>query len=138
VSRELRSILARYVSCIIIGALCVWGMIAAKDYGAADKLERYKILCDAFTVPGLLMSMFGGLLWASNEGALDGVSWAMQNLVKTLIPGLAGTRESYGDYVERKRGGKLKGFGFILQVGLVFLAVAVVFLILFIKNDPTW
>lgn len=137
-SRELRSVLLKYGITAALAALCVWAFIASHDYANAGGLERWKILCDAFTVPGLIFTSFGGLLWASGEGAFNGVSWIMTNLFKTLVPGLAGTKEAYGDYIARKHGGKITGFGFILHVGLVFLAVAAVFLVLFIKNDPTW
>ena len=137
-SRYWRGVILKYGLSLVFGALCVWGVFAANDYASADKLERYKILCDAFTVPGLLMTMFGAMLWVAGEGALDGISWAAINMVKLLIPGMAGTREPYGDFLERRRGNKVRGFGFLLHVGLLFLAAAIVFLILFIKNDPTW
>lgn len=96
-----------------------------------DLKNRYRILSDAFLVPGIL-SVFGALLvWLANEGAMDGVTWAVTNAFYALIPGLHLKRERYGDYVQRKRGKKTTGYGFLFIVGGVFLAASAVFTALF-------
>ena len=42
--------------------------VSSSDFGAQTTVDKYKILCDAFTIPGLLMLMFAAMLSISNEG----------------------------------------------------------------------
>ena len=52
-----------------------------------------------------------------------------------LIPGAGLRQETYGEFVERRREqGRVKGYGFLLHVGLVFLCAAGVFLYLYFKT----
>ena len=60
-------------------------------------LDWYRILCDAFTIPGLLFLMFGAFMSLSNEGALDGLGYVCVNGLKMLIPGGAMKMERYKD-----------------------------------------
>ncbi len=106
------------------------------DAGAAAS-EKYRALCDAFTVSAVLLLAFGALLWVSGEGVFLGIGWAVKNAVLILIPGQALNRESYAEYRARKLStGKASGFGFLFIVGAVFLAVALVFLVLY--NKSVW
>ncbi len=99
--------------------------------GSLPAVEIVKVLCDAFFLPGTFILMLGLLMWVASEGALDGVGYLGSCLVKTLIPGKHGEFERYGEYLERKRGSRKKGFGFLCIVGLVFLAIAGIFQIAF-------
>jgi hypothetical protein len=95
-------------------------------------VEQYRILCDAFTVPGLLLIIFGSLLWVSNTGALDGLMYAVTTAVRFLIPGgRLKMEEKYGDYVERRREKPVRGYGFLLISGCVTMAISLVFMALF-------
>lgn len=96
--------------------------------------DRYRVLCDAFTVPGMLSILVGALLAVANEGAFNGVGYAVSIAVKALIPGGRNSMESYSDYLERKDGKKVTGFGFLFVVGGVFMVIALVFLMLFHQN----
>lgn len=99
---------------------------------SAGTADRYRILCDAFTIPGVILLMVGLLVWISTTGMFDSLGFAFSWLGARLIPGLALRRnEKYYDYVTRKRGNRAKGYRFLYIVGGVFLAVAIVFFILF-------
>ena len=102
-----------------------------KDPGATALVDWYLILCDAFTVPGLLFTMFGCFMSLSNQGALDGLGYVAVNGLKMLIPGGASKMERYKEYLERRRANRLKGYGFLYIVGLVDLAISGVFMVLF-------
>lgn len=104
---------------------------ALSDLARLSDVELYRILCDAFTVPGLLFLMAGLLMTISNAGALDGVGYVVGNAVKMLIPGRAAKMERYKEYLDRKRENRPKGYGFLYVVGGAAMAVALVFLFLF-------
>lgn len=102
----------------------------ARDIGQQPLADKYRILCDAFTVPGMLLVMFALLLTVSGEGALDGIAYGLR-LVGRMLTFRGPSQEKFGDFVARRREKRPKGFGFLYLVGLTFLAVAVVFLLLF-------
>ena len=116
-------------------ALFTWALaafyISQREFAEADRMTQYLILCDAFTVPGLLMLMLGGLLWVLSLGALDGIAYALSYAVRMLIPGAKYRHERYFDYVERQNGKRVKGYGFLLISGGVVMAIALVFMVLF-------
>ena len=93
-------------------------------------MEWYRIICDAFTIPGLLFLMIGFLVSLSNQGALDGLGYVATSAFKLLIPN-SGMKERYGEYLERRRANRLRGYGFLYLVGAVCMAVAGIFMALF-------
>lgn len=134
-SSTLKTNLLKYGITSAIGFLLVWlyFWLQFEDLSALaalETLELYRRICDAFTVPGVLILMSGCLVWLSNEGALDGVSYAVSFAIRMLIPGMGG-HERYSDYLERKRSNRVKGYGFLFIVGGAFFAVAILFLVLY-------
>ena len=118
----------------ITSVLCLGtsvSMAFSNGVTAVDLRNCYRILSDAFALPGILVIFMALLVWLSNEGAMDGITWAVTNAFYSLIPGLRLKRERYGDYVERKRGKKVTGYGFLFHVGGAFLAIGAVFMGLF-------
>lgn len=104
------------------------------DLNALDQVpavEVYRVLCDAFTVPGLLMLMFALLMSVSNEGALDGVGYVALNALKMLIPGGALKMENYKEYLERRRANRVKNYVTLYLTAAICLAISAIFLILF-------
>lgn len=113
-----------------VGILVVILFVSSSDFGAQTTVDKYKILCDAFTIPGLLMLMFAAMLSISNEGGLDGVSYLVKQGFRMLtFRGIS--QEKYLDYVQHRRENRLTGYGFLYIVGAVFMAVALIFLALF-------
>lgn len=116
------------VSCIYISS--VGGFSALGDM---NQKELYMVLCDAVTLPGLMLFFLGALVVLANAGAFDGLGYVLSTAVKMLIPGRALSMESYRDYVTRKREEGNRGYGFLMIVGVGFLAVAFVFLYLYFQ-----
>ncbi len=108
-----------------------WLYVSLRPFDAMTLKERYRTLCDAFTVPGTVLVMVGILLWLSNNGAVDGLGYVMSRLIHSLIPGGRLRSERYADYVERRREKPLHGFAFLFVTGGVCMAVALVFMALF-------
>ena len=129
-SKPLRTLIKYGVaiaSCLAIGVY----YLAGRDFLAQDLQNRYRLLSDAFSLPGLLCLFSGVGIWLSNEGAFNGLTWVVTYTIKSLIPIARDTRESYGDYVVRQRGKQVSGFGFLIIVGIVMIAISLIFLYLF-------
>ena len=130
-SKRVKLLLAKYGGSAALVALMAWLYINLRDFDGAKLVDQYRMLSDAFTVPGILLLMFGCLIWISNLGALDGLAYAVSFAIRSLIPGARYKDEKYGDYVERHREKRLKGYGFLFISGGVTMVVAIVFMILF-------
>lgn len=125
----------KYGAAVLLAGGMAWLALELRDYtGTEPPTERYRMLCDAFTIPGVTLTMISALIALANEGSFTGVGYIMSYLFSRLIPGPGGGRESYADYLERKSALRVRGYGFILHVGLAFLAVAGVYLALFYKS----
>lgn len=131
-NRKFKNLL-KYGITAAIGLLMVTLTVDLHGYAAADSTqEKIRILADAFTIPGVVILLIGVLVRISNEGMFDGLLYVFSYAAKILIPGADKTHERYVDYVARKREkGPAKGFGFLFVVGGIFLAVSVVFTVLF-------
>ena len=98
------------------------GAFAAET--AADCLLAF---CDGFSVSGVLLLCFGAMIWISNEGFFDVLSYAAQKGLHHLIPGRASEDlGSFYDYKISKANGKRAGSAFLIVPGIVILAVGLV------------
>ena len=120
----------------ITGTVCL-GLAALycglRDFGDMTLVEKYRVLCDGFTIPGLVALCVGALLWVSNDGFFYGLGYCLDVARKALLPGGRRKMEKYYDYVERHRQKKLTGYGFLFICGGVCMAIAIVFLVLFYR-----
>ena len=124
--------LVKYSIMAAVVALCAWSYIDLRDFEGAVLMEKYRMLCDAFTIPGVGLIMIGGLCWVAGQGAVDGLTYAVRFAIFSLIPGKRVERdEKFADYVMRKRGKRTQGYGFLFWSGLVSLLIAGVFMYLF-------
>lgn len=134
------SYVLKYGITTLIGGLMAYAVIHFHGLAEAETLmERYRILADAFTIPGVVLMLTAVLVWIGNQQAFVGLSFAGGRLMRSLLP-LRFTRkkdldekpETYYEYVTRKKAqGGIKGYGFLFVVGAVFFAVALVFLYLY-------
>ncbi len=130
-SSKVKSTLLKYgVTAVLCAAVAV-SIFLSGNYDTSMVLERYRLLSDAFSLPGIMTIFAGLMVWLSNEGAMDAITWVMTYAFKSLFPGLRGERERYGDYVERRREKRVQGYGYLFVVGGLFLTVGLVFVILF-------
>ena len=120
------------IAAAVGGAMCA-SVLSLHGYAdAASDAERFRILADAFTIPGVILMLCWVLVWLSGEGAFEGISYAFSYAFRMLVPGGAKNPERYSDYVLRRREkGALKGVGFLFLTGAAFFAVALVFIALF-------
>ena len=122
----------KYGLALAAGLGMVYAYIAPRDLASQTLIEQYHILCDAFTLPGLLMASVGLMVLMGNLGALDTLAFAVHYLLHTFIP-LLGKGKSYIDFVLERREHRVHGYGFLFVVGLLLTAVGVVFLVLYLN-----
>ena len=127
--------LLKYGITTLVGGLLTWLTLDLHGFSSTmPKLQQYRLLCDAFTSPGIILVMVGFLVMIANAGNFLGLGYAVKHAVKMLIPFGNKKDERYYDYYQRKQQGKITGYGFIFITGLVFMAVAMVFFTLFYLN----
>lgn len=94
--------------------------------------EKFLILVDGFSISGVLMCLFYLLVFISDEGAFDIISYSVQlvfhmtfhrNIRETKLP------KSYAEYREMKRAKPRLNLSFILFSGLIFLIIGLILLI---------
>ena len=120
----------------ISGGICLALAVVycvARDFSQLTLVEKYRTLCDAFTIPGLLCLCVGVLIWASNDGVLYGLGYCLDVARKALIPGGRYKMEKYYDYVMRHKEKAVSGYGFLFVCGGVCMAAALVFMALFYR-----
>ncbi len=129
---KLKENLAKYLGAFGFAGLMAWLYISPRDFAGASRREQYLILTDALTVPGMMLLMFGCLVWVTNLGALDSIAYMLRMAVFSLIPGKRMERdEKYVDYVQRMREKRVKGYGFLFVAGGICMTAALVFMCLF-------
>ncbi len=132
-SEKLRNRLLKYgISAVVCAGLAVI-YCATRNFSQMELVEKYRTLCDAFTIPGLLCLCVGVLIWASNDGFFYGLSYCLNVAWRALIPGARYKSERYYDYVTRKKEKQITGYGFLFLVGGICMAFALVFMALFYR-----
>ena len=116
---------------LLLAFFYVYVRVDFADPGATALVEWYRIICDAFTIPGLILLMLGCLMSLSNTGAMDGLGYVVSIALKMLIPGGGLKMERYKEYLERRRANRVRGYGFLYLVGAGCMMVSLVFMALF-------
>ena len=113
-------------SCLAVAML----YCGLRDFSQMELPEKYRTLCDGFTVPGVLCLCLGALLWAGKNGAFSGIGYCFRVAGNALLPGHR-EQETYYDYARRHQ--SRPPYGFLLITGTVCLAIAITFLMLFYR-----
>jgi hypothetical protein len=123
----------RCLSAAAVGGAVAWFYGTSRWQEEMELVEQYRVLCDAFSIPGILMVLFAMLFSLNNLGALDTIAYLMSFLPRMIAPGAFGEPEKLIDFVENRRQKRSKGYGFLYIVGFIFLGIAIVYLVLFYK-----
>ena len=134
-SKESRSLILRYSVTSAIGLFLVYSYASSFDFAQLTLMEKYHVLCDAFSLPGILLILLGLLIKMNNVGALDTMAFGLSYLIHMFIPGGVDNMDTYLDFVEARREKRVKGYGFLFVVGFILFAIAVVFLLLYFSES---
>ena len=108
---------------IVICTQAIWNAEGAK--------EVMGTLSDACFVPGVLLAGVGLIIFASNGGAFDMLSYAVIRFFDLFKRDVRNKKyKDFYEYREAKKG-KKRSMGFMLIVGVVFIAMAGIFLIVY-------
>lgn len=124
--QETKVTLRNYAICVGVEALIAFLVIWSKGFFTQSAAVNVQILADAFFVPGILMTLFAGMIFVSDQGALIGIGFVLRNVVLSFIPMGRAKHEKYADYRERKLSeGKKHNKRPLLVTGLVFLFIGI-------------
>jgi len=122
----------QYLISFVVGAAIAFGVFYAKDLFVQTGLsEIYKILSDGFFVSGVLLGGIGLLVFGSNGGTFDMLVYGVQSVVSLVYPD-ARKHDTFYDY-RMARSRRRSSFAFLLLVGLFYIALALLFSLLFSK-----
>ena len=133
-SRKLRNLLLKYGISLLLGAGLAWLTLTLHGFSETTALsERYRLLSDAFLIPGTLLLMLGLLVAVSNAGSFIGLGYVLRYTIARLIPGgRVKKEERYYDYRKRRmEQKKARGYSFLIVSGIILIAVSVFFLVRF-------
>lgn len=108
--------------------LCAWPM---NGYADGTVKELLGIWSSAFAVPGIVCLGAGLLIWCSNEGAFDMLSYGVKAFFRLFRKDVRDRK--YGGYYEyqQARRNKKKSFLYMVVSGGVFALVGVVLIIIY-------
>ncbi|MCM1440841.1 MAG: DUF3899 domain-containing protein [Roseburia sp.] len=119
-----------YIISAVIGIIIFVVIICTKKiWNAETSKVTVQILCDAFFVPGVCLAGVGLLIFASNGGVFDMLSYAVIRFFDLFKRDVRNKKyKDFYEYREAKKGRK-RGMAFMLIVGAVFVAISVILLI---------
>ena len=121
----------RYLITLFIGFAAVFGIAVSRNVFSLEVgADLFHTLCDSFFAVGALMTCFGGIVFVSNEGAFDGISYGLTSFFDMFRKEKKNVFKDYYEYKQSK-GDRNHSFGFLLICGLFFLAVAGIMLALY-------
>ena len=122
------------ITTLVLALFSLAIMFANNLFSETDSQKVMKILTDAFFAPGIIAMCFGLLIVASNGGTFHILSYGMQSFINLFVKDRSKIKyKTYFDYKQAMSDNK-KPFGFILLVGLVFVAISMIFMIIWLKN----
>lgn len=129
--QETKSLLIKYIVCFCVASLITFIVFCIKGFFTESTAVNIQILSDGFSIAGLILTLFAGMMYVSGEGALIGIGFVMRNVVLAFIPMGRKRHETYKQYRERKLGTVKKSSDkCLLFTGLLFLLIGVAFTII--------
>ena len=122
----------RYLITTGVGMLIVLLIVLMKNgFTETDVEIAMQIWCDAFFVSGVFLTCGGLIVVASNGGVFDMLGYAVSLLWYTFKSSKVERKyKTFYDYREARKDRK-RSVSYVLIVGVVLLAISVVFLILY-------
>lgn len=127
--------------CVLLGAAIVLFYLKGHWFDMAETAaERYRLLCDAFSIAGVVLVAVSALILVFNTGVFTGLTYGLRGVKDIFLPFLQQEYVPYREYRKKKMEKKVKGYSFIFFTGLAFLAVGIYFMVRFygvyVPEDP--
>ncbi len=125
--QEKKGILTRYLVSFGVASLITLIVCWIRGFFTDSIAVNIQVLSDGFFVSGAVLTLFVGMLYISDEGALIGIGFVLRNVALAFIPMGRKRHEVYAQYRERKMAKKKRtGKQCILVAGLTFLLIGAV------------
>ena len=124
-------IIALVINVVLTGIII---LSTAFGEGELDLSAWLKLISDAFAIPGLFTLLLYLLVWVSQKGAFDAISYSVQLAFVTIFH--KDTKEAhlpatYAEYCELKHKEKKKDSSYLLISGGSFLVIGIIVMIVF-------
>lgn len=127
-----------YIITATVGIIIFIAVICIKQIWNMDRTHNVMgTLSDACFVPGILLAGAGLIVVASNGGAFDMLSFAVIRFFDLFRRDCRNKKyKDFYEYRQAKKDNK-RGTAFMLIVGAVFIAFAIIFLIVYYQTMPS-
>lgn len=130
-TNEKKKLIIKYAVCFGIASLITFAVFAIKGFFTDSASVNIQILADGFSVSGILVTLFAGMLFVSGEGAFIGIGFVLRNVVQAFVPMGRKKHEFYAKYRERKLAEiKKQSDNCVLVIGLIFLFIGILFTVI--------
>lgn len=121
----------KYLITLAVGFLMAGLVMYSKDiFNQTELSEILHILTDSFSIPAVLITGFGGLIFVSNEGVFDGLAYGVTSFIDMFRKEKKNQFRTFYDYKESKSERNMS-FGYLLICGVLFIVIDAVMLILY-------
>lgn len=121
----------KYLITLAVGFLMAGLVMYSKDiFNQTELSEILHILTDSFSIPAVLITGFGGLIFVSNEGVFDGLAYGVTSFIDMFRKEKKNQFRTFYDYKESKSERDMS-FGYLLICGVLFIVIDAVMLILY-------
>ncbi len=122
---------SQYLIIAGINILMVLGVMLIQEGFSQTGQELLKVLCNAFFVPGMCTLGFGVLIWSTNGGTFDMLAFGVIKLFDLFKKDLTKVKyKTFYDYRKAQQE-KQRSFSAYIVVGAVFMAISILFLVLY-------
>lgn len=122
--KKLRKYFITLTAGLAAGVAIAW---AKGVFAQTDPASVFHILCDCFFAVGTVLCCAGLLIFSSNEGTFDMLSYGVSSFLDLFRTKSKKKYDTFFDYRESKADKKIR-FGFLLICGLIFLAASLAML----------
>ncbi len=120
--------LTRYLITMLVGLAIVFAIILSKDiFSQNQKVDIFHILCDAFFASGVFLTCAGLLVFSTNEGTFDMLTYGLQSFADLFRKQKLRKYDTFYDYRQSKADRNLP-FTFLIVCGVFYIAISLVML----------
>jgi len=129
--------LLRWLIAVAVSLLMALSVLLGRGtFQKTDPQQLWMDLSDAFLLPGAMLGGLGGLIFVAGRGFFDMVNFGVMKVL-SLVRSEAYRAEqpkTFYDYIEAKSTSRRGGYAYLLVTGLACLALAGLFLVLYLNQ----
>jgi hypothetical protein len=108
-----------------------WFHAVGEGMMTAEAVDWFHWLCDGLTLPSILVLSVGLMIWISNAGMFDLLSFTVSSFFQLFVSDDKRKHGTYGDYVAERKEKRVRGYSFLLITGAASMGLTLLFLLLY-------